>query len=48
MPPSSSMIEEVMEIACPEKKTVKAAPSTSPETVKKVHHYLLEHISMKE
>ena len=31
MPPSSSMIEEVMEIACPEKKTVKAAPLPLPK-----------------
>ncbi len=38
------MIEEVMEIACPEKDSESSASSPA-ETVKKVHHYLLEHIN---
>lgn len=37
------MIEEVMEVACPEKEneTNSASPA---ETAKRVHHYLLEHM----
>ncbi len=38
------MIEEVMEIACPEKDSESSASSPA-ETVKKVHHYLLEHMN---
>ncbi|MDE5670937.1 MAG: metalloregulator ArsR/SmtB family transcription factor [Eubacterium sp.] len=37
------MIEEVMEIACPERSSENS--SSPAETAKKVHHYLLEHIS---
>ena len=36
------MIEEVMEVACPEKNS--ESSSSPAETAKKVHHYLLEHI----
>lgn len=38
------MIEEVMEIACPEKssESSKASPA---ETAKRVHHYLLQHMN---
>lgn len=36
------MIEEVMEIACPEKESESQSPA---ETAKQVHQYLLEHIA---
>lgn len=37
------MIEEVMEVACPERNS--ESSSAPAETAKKVHHYLLEHIN---
>lgn len=38
------MIEEVMEIACPE-KSGESSTASPAETAKRVHHYLLEHIN---
>lgn len=37
------MIEEVMEVACPEKESENNGSSPA-ETAKRVHHYLLEHM----